>query len=294
MQSVTPELRETNFPFLNYRNIQENFDAVIDYVNGHNFSKSLDGNNKKRYFISALNQLQNSYLDKTEKEIVIDFDSPKHAQSMIENQLFTLEDIENEKHLFNREEQIAIKDKIEKALSILKVLHFDLYDLINQHISTIYVVKKKGYGGGSVSGLLGFIWLNPQPQWSILDFAENLYHEFIHNSLFLDDMVNCIFPDPLACAEEDGLVISTILKVNRPLDKSYHAANVSIGIMHFYYLLGKIPEDRNYFTDLTNTLNGINEKTHLLGEQGLRNLEEMNNFLKIKDFDSITLSLRKS
>src|SRR5699024_3144858 len=98
------------------------------------------------------------------------------------------------------------------ALSLLKTLHNDLYNLINQYISTIYVVKNEGFGGGSVSGYLGFIWLNIQPQWSVIDIAENIYHEFIHNALFIDDMVNCLFPDPLACAEPDGLVTSTILE----------------------------------------------------------------------------------
>lgn len=173
-------------------------------------------------------------------------------------------------------------------------MHEDLYLLIKQHISTLYIIKKDGFGGGSVSGIVGFIWINPQPEWKVLDFAEHIYHEFIHNVLFIDDMVNCIFPDPQACAEPDGLVTSTILKWKRPLDRSYHAACVSIGIMHLYHMLRDTRSDRNFLGDLSITVSELNEKTSLLGDQGILLLNLMNDFVKNPNFNDISRTLQKS
>ena len=44
-------------------------------------------------------------------------------------------------------------------------------------------------------------------------------------------MVNSIFPDDNACDQEEALVTSTILKRKRPLDRSFHAAGVSLQII---------------------------------------------------------------
>ncbi|REH88675.1 hypothetical protein DOS83_13985 [Staphylococcus felis] len=141
---------------------------------------------------------------------------------------------------------------------------------------------------------MGLIWLNPQKDWSIIQYAESVYHEFIHQSIFLDDMVNSMFPDANACATEDALVTSTVLKIKRPLDRSYHAAGVSIGIMHLYYLFNDINNSTLYMKDLQVTLNEINERTKYLGEQGIYTLDIMNSFVKEPNFEDITKSLYKT
>ncbi|TYR78276.1 hypothetical protein FZC66_20000 [Priestia megaterium] len=133
--------------------------------------------------------------------------------------------------------------------------------------------------------------MNPQPKWTVIDYAEAIYHEFIHQSIFVDDMVNCMFPDPNACAEDDALVTSTILKRKRPLDRSFHAAGVSIGIMHLYYLLNDKIKSKQFFEDLSVTLGEISQKTQYLGEQGIYTLKLMQQFVKEPNFDNITFSL---
>ncbi|HLR79773.1 MAG TPA: HEXXH motif-containing putative peptide modification protein [Bacillota bacterium] len=284
--------KSIDFPFLNYNHLQNNLVSVIEYIKGEGYCKNSGEMEIKKQFIEVLNSLQNSNLS-FNREIIIEFNNQEHTQKMIENGLLSNENTLNNKHLFPESEQSEIIYKIRTALSLLKTLHNDLYNLINQYISTIYVVKNEGFGGGSVSGYLGFIWLNIQPQWSVIDIAENIYHEFIHNALFIDDMVNCLFPDPLACAEPDGLVTSTILESKRPLDKSYHAANVAVGIMHFYFMLRLNREDKNYLSNFSSTVDEINTKTHLLGNQGKNILQVMNAFKYNPDFNSITETLTK-
>ncbi|OWT48474.1 hypothetical protein CER22_25625 [Bacillus sp. K2I17] len=135
------------------------------------------------------------------------------------------------------------------------------------------------------------MWLNPSKKWSVIDYADAIYHEFIHNSLFFDDMINCIFPDPNACEDEEAHVISAIRKQRRPLDRSYHAACVAIGLMHYYYLLSDDKKSMSFLPHLRQTILEMNTKTSYLGPRGIETLEAMNNFITYQDLDSITESL---
>ncbi|MED4046215.1 HEXXH motif-containing putative peptide modification protein [Priestia aryabhattai] len=285
------KLKKTNLYHLNNNNINKNIDAIIDYHFGKDTSKKIQEKEKKDYFFQSLNFLQRSQIPSEPQGIKIIFENEVLSKHLIDSKIFEEEDTINSKHIIPTNERSRILNNIEKALCLLKLLHPGLQQQINKLVGTIYIAKKRGYGGGTVSNLLGMIWISPQEKWSIIDYAENLYHEFIHNSLFLDDMVNCIFPDPQACANEEALTISTILKSRRPLDKSYHAANVAIGIMHFYYLLSDNKKSKMYKEDLEKTIIEINQRTQYLGERGIETLKEMNNFIEFYDFESISSSL---
>ncbi|MGY3716072.1 aKG-HExxH-type peptide beta-hydroxylase [Sutcliffiella cohnii] len=282
--------KKVDFPIFNYKHLQQNLRDVVDYIKGEGYSNSLDEIELKKNYIEVINELQDSQLA-FEEDIIIEFNNTKHTEKMLKNELIDEDDLLNNKHLFDKEQQEDIEYRIKTALRVIKSLNENLYTLIKQHISTIYVIKKDGFGGGSVSGMVGFIWLNVQQDWTVIDIAEHLYHEFIHNVLFIDDMVNCIFPDPEACGQPEALVTSPILKWRRPLDRSYHAACVAIGIQHMYFLLRDNREDRNYFKDLSVTISELNEKTSYLGEQGIKILTLLNEFLKVRDFNDITDSL---
>lgn len=118
-----------------------------------------------------------------------------------------------------------------------------------------------------------------------------MYHEFIHNSLFLDDMLNSIFPDTQIITTEQAMVTSTILKKKRPLDRSFHSACVAIGLMHFYYMMSDYNKVTTYLKPLRQTISEMNEKQNYMGERGITILEEMNKFSKLLDLDSITSTL---
>ncbi|MBN8203868.1 hypothetical protein [Bacillus sp. NTK034] len=173
--------KKTNLTFLNKREINRNIDAVIDYHFGEGTSSGIPDNEKKGYFIQTLNALQQSQIPFELDNIKIIFDSDILCEHLINNYLIEKKDTLDDKHLFNEEERREIVYNVEKALDLIKLLHPDLHYLINKHIGTLYFIKKEGFGGGSVSGLLGLIWLNPPKRWTVIDYAEALYHEFIHN-----------------------------------------------------------------------------------------------------------------
>ncbi|WP_235824965.1 aKG-HExxH-type peptide beta-hydroxylase [Bacillus salipaludis] len=281
----------TNFSFLNSTSINNNVDSLINFYFGENTSEQIkDEYQKKELYFKALNNLQESQIPYGQ-DIKISFDSEELCELLIKHEVITREDTVNNMHVFPQEEREEVIYKIEKGLELIKILHPNLYSLIKRHFGTIYLAKRKGFGGGTVSSLLGLLWLNPPKKWSVIDYAEALYHEFIHNTLFLDDMVNSIFPNPADCYLPEALTTSTILKKKRPIDRSFHAANVSIGIMHLYYMLGDKKKSRMYKEELSKTMSELNERKQFFGERGIEILNEMNKFIKLYDFENITESL---
>jgi hypothetical protein len=283
---------KTNFSFLNCDHVISNIDKLIEVSKGMDSSSNNKPSDRKAQLFEILNSLQYSNIPFAADEIIIDFKNKDLLDQLINDGMMNSEDTINNNHIFSSEDQLIIGENIKKGLNLLKMLQPELHTLMQQLIGTIVCFRKKGYGGGSVSSLIGAIWFNPLSQWSIVDYAEALYHEFIHNSLFLDDMINSIFPDTKIITIEEALVTSTILKIKRPLDRSFHSAAVAIGLMHYYHLLSDYKKIATFKEPLETTISEMNDKVKYLGEQGKIILGEMNNFIKRLDFDSISDSLK--
>ncbi|MDG0790806.1 HEXXH motif-containing putative peptide modification protein [Cohnella ginsengisoli] len=269
---------KSNFSFLNGDHILSNIDRFIEISQGSP-SGEASSTRKERLFAS-LNALQHSNIPFRNEAILIDFNNHDLLEHLIRDGMLDREDTVSNAHVFEEEDRRIIGDNIAKALSLLQMLQPELHHVMNELIGTIVCFRKPGYGGGSVSSLIGAIWFNPLAKWSVIDYAEALYHEFIHNSLFLDDMVDSVFPDTAIIATEEALVTSTILKIKRPLDRSFHSAAVAIGLMHFYHLLSDYDKISSFKEPLALTISEMNGKLKYLGEQGRIILNEMNQFLK--------------
>lgn len=143
-------------------------------------------------------------------------------------------------------------------------------------IAFIIFAKRPGYGGGTVSNRIGLIWLAPENYWTEDDWLENLVHEFIHNVLFLDDMVNTVFTaGGSRLAEDDALAISAIRQVKRGYDKSYHSAFVSYGIVEHYLRLGKKEKAMKFLDPLTICVEDLVKNMNFITEHGKKLLLEL-------------------
>jgi len=279
-------------PFLHKSHIAQNIEILKNYFEQESKIKLPSNATLKEKYFESVNYIQDVPVPYSNEKILITYFDETLQNKLLKLGMIDKEDLENNKHIYSLEEQIVITDRIEKALELIKILHKDLYNLINTLVGTFLILKKEAFGGGSVSNVLGLVWLNPQPEWTIIEYAEAIYHEFIHQSIFLDDMVNCMFPSANECAREEALVTSTILKIKRPLDRAFHAAGVSIGIMHLYHLFNDNNNSVKYMEDLKRTIEEIEERTQFLGEQGLKTLRVMRNFIDNPSFDDITYSLQ--
>lgn len=289
MVNDTTTIRKNDIYFLNGESILSNINSIGKI---YKQESDLSQNSLKEDFFQSLNKLQKFNIPYKDDEIIIKFDDTDILSHLINKKVIEEEDLEGNKHLFNDSEQVVINDNINKALKLLKMLHPDLLYLINQLTGTIICFKKKGTGGGTTSCALGLIWLNPHENWTIIDYADALYHEFTHTSIFIDDMVNRMFIDAKACKEPDAFVTSAILKIKRPLDSAYHAAGVAVALMHFYYMIGDKEKALSFLDPLRKTINELITKKDYLGERGIDTLNGMSYFIESLDYESIQSSLR--
>lgn len=287
-------MEKLDLPFLNFCHIEQNINDIFEFAKEELNLKLKNNQSLKSIYFESINKIQITEVPYNEKKINITYYDKNLQDKLLELKMIDEEDLKEDNHIYTPEEQKNITDRMEKALQLIKMLHPDLHELINTLVGTFLILKKDLFGGGSVSNVMGLIWLNPQKDWSIIQYAETIYHEFIHQSIFLDDMVNSMFPDANACATEEALVTSTVLKMKRPLDRSYHAAGVSVGIMHLYYMFNDIENSKTYMKDLKVTLNEISSRTKFLGDQGIYTLKNLEVFADNPNFEEITNLLKKA
>lgn len=277
--------------YLDAANINSNMDALINFYKKKNGNAELIGNSKEDFF-TALNSLQYAKIPNQREKVIIQFQNDKMCKHLIQMGAIPEEATENNKHLYNDQQQEEITNNLNKAFQLLEILHPGLRPLIDRLIGTILCFNVKGFGGGSASGVIGLIWFSPPSRWTIVDYADALYHEFIHNSIFLENMINGVLPKQEVCETEEALTTSAILKKKRPLDRAYHSAGVSIGLMHFYHMMNDHKKANSFLDPLKVTLSELETKKHFLRERGIQNLDGMIKFAESLDYESISKSLK--
>ena len=109
-----------------------------------------------------------------------------------------------------------------------------LIDLIIAEIAVFQVARPEA---GSHSAAIGLIWLNPSDTWSVEYLAELVFHELLHNILFLEDMTRGLMQDVELLEREDTRAYSAVRKTMRYFDSSFHAAFVAAGMSWFHHRL---------------------------------------------------------
>ena len=109
-----------------------------------------------------------------------------------------------------------------------------LIDLIIAEIAVFQVARPEA---GSHSAAIGLIWLNPSDNWSVEYLAELVFHELLHNILFLEDMTRGLMQDVELLEREDTRAYSAVRKTMRYFDSSFHAAFVAAGMSWYHHRL---------------------------------------------------------
>ena len=181
--------------------------------------------------LHTLNRLQSVAMPFREEsfELVLDFGDD--ADLALFTELLTVDEMPSDWR-YDESERARIETSVVEALSLLEELDAAVARSLKTIVGALIFARRAHFGGGSVSHLIGTIWLGPAPTWTPSDYAENLLHEYVHQCLFLDEMVNTIFSATVSrMAEEDALVTSTILRRRRGYDKAFHSAFVAAVIM---------------------------------------------------------------
>ncbi len=205
----------------------------------------------------------------------LDWQAPRGLYSKSLREIMDVDDFPKDWEI-NSIERDLYSLRFEDALQLIKHSLPNVYECINLTIFKFFFARRPGYGGGSVSSKIGMIWLAPEPSWTIEFWAENIVHEFIHNALFLEDMVYGVFPyTSIVMSQPEACVISSIRKQSRGYDKSFHAAFVALGIIRFYISLNDHDKARQFVAPLIKSVEGLTEKEHYLSDNGRRLLREL-------------------
>lgn len=180
----------------------------------------------KGSLFQALNRLQRSSIPCAREAVVVAFDDADLLATMEREGLF---DAPPEESCIAPAERPRIRAAIQDALSYILAIDPELHQSIVDQIGTIACFRRTG-GSGSLSSLIGLIWLNPESDWSVVTYAENIVHEFIHNSIFLADLTQKIFTRPFYDVPPESLVVTALLKYPRSFNIAFHSLVVVVGL----------------------------------------------------------------
>jgi hypothetical protein len=150
------------------------------------------------------------------------------------------------------------------------------YAAYDDLVGRVVYAYRDGYSGGSVSNAIGWIWLSPESDWDEDEFFEDLVHEYVHNVLFLEEMVHTLFALSAAeMAEPENRVVSAIRRIPRYFDQAYHAAAVALVLSELALKTGRTSAARLYIDGLLPSLDALRTKQNVMSAHGNTLLREM-------------------
>jgi HEXXH motif-containing protein len=166
--------------------------------------------------------------------------------------------------------------------------------------ATIACINVQQAYGASASNLPGLLVIGPRSDFTVVNYAAALFHESIHQCLFLEHQAHGLFRRESDWQTPEVQVYSAIRRTRRPLDMTIHAACVAVGLSYFYHLCGEVNRANSYLEEVRKSLANIrdtNRKLRTRGrsyltEHGEALLDEIQSFCDQPDYDAIARSLR--
>lgn len=180
-----------------------------------------------------------------------------------------------------------IRANISEAFNIIEKSDDTIFELCNLLITDILCMEgDKMIGGGTASTMIGVICISPDvDNWEPLNYAESIVHEMIHLSLFIIDMVEGLYSDKKILTNSNHFVKSSIRLEPRPLDKSFHATCVVIGLQYFYYHIREGNKINKFLIPLKESLIDLNKKEKYFTIVGKHILYQLNTLYNNPNYD---------
>lgn len=150
------------------------------------------------------------------------------------------------------------------------------FPVLCKAVPFVLLAKKDAHAGGSASNRIGFVWLAASPSWTGHSCGEHLYHEYIHQCLFLEDMVNTLFDRGKdGMCDQQNQAPSAIRGEYRRYDQAFHSAFVAAGIIECRSRMLDHDGARTFFPRLWRCLDELVGKRHALTDNGARQLDQL-------------------
>lgn len=239
-------------------------------------------------YLSALSHLQSwTNIQWSPEGIAVTFDNPGAVADFVRREAWGQERPVQDR-LFPVHERAGLHDLISNGLESISAVNHDLRELIELTIGEIFLAQESGSEGGTMSSAVGLIWLNPRVDWGARKAGENIVHEWIHNMLFLADMVDPLFAvDYIGLSEESAHATSAILHRKRPFDRCYHSAAVAAGLVFFHSASGDKERADALIEPTMKTVRELQGMPELMTKSGSDLLDEVGRFLETRDCDHV-------
>jgi hypothetical protein len=180
------------------------------------------------------------------------------------------------------ERRAAICSDVAQGYALLAEYDKALPNVLSTLVGSYAAVECPKIGGASFADLMGVVLLSAPKWWSVVNYADSILHEGVHQSLFLVEMVCGLFtrPHPEMERDESTFVLSSIKRIRRPYSLSFHAAAVSYTLVGLYSWLGQTDEAEMLRNNLIPTLEELVRLDHMLNATGREILDEMTRGVK--------------
>lgn len=170
----------------------------------------------------------------------------------------------------------ALTSQIDAAIAMIEEFHDGYAAVVHDLLCAVIL----GTGVKSISASLGHqigtAFINPQKGWTVLDMAEQILHEAIHEAQYLDQMVHDWYSRPFhELLASDVLVTSPIRRVPRPIPLVLQAATVGVAIMDLRSWAGATAAASEMCRHLAQSLAGVKQREDLLSDRGRQVLHEL-------------------
>ena len=271
-----PNLRtftEARLGFSRPGRVDENMKALIEAAGGEDTTDPTSG------YVKTLNRIQARPISldgvceaSGSPRRIYRFTDPLDA-AILE---YFLEERAEASHLYDQDRCDEIEQRFGEGRDLLESFDGSVTRILDSLVARILLARKRGFGGASSGVTLGCIWLSPPTSWSATDFAEALYHETLHQALFLEEMIRGVYRVDIATmSAPDGQVVSAIRKERRPFGASFHAACVAAGLIDLYRFLGDRDRVDSLMEGLGPSVDEMASKREFLDEDGQAILGEI-------------------
>ena len=174
---------------MHYDNIINNILAVVQFTG----RKQNMGTLRKDYF-DSLNEIQRYkfYFNAKSEEILFVNDIKDLVIQPTFRHLLDIAELNHENY-FSQIETNSIKNNVATSFKLIDKYYAGLTKSILRLVACFLLVKQNEAAGGSSPTSLGAVLLNPSETWQEVDYADTILHESVHQSVYLDDMVNEIY-----------------------------------------------------------------------------------------------------
>jgi hypothetical protein len=245
------------------------------------FAGTFDSGSLRKSFLRALNAIQQltpnlcSEADRT----TLLFDVGNACEKEALCRIMAVDDLPADWG-YPASEHAMIARRIEEAWKLINRASPAVRASIQTIIGSLSIARLAGFEGGSVSSVIGVIWVGLACGRPAIEFAELLVHEYVHNSLFLEDMVHGLFIDgEQRLGQPDGLVTSAILQIPRGYDKSFHSAFVAVVLAELNRRLGRNKRHAALLAPVTTTVRGLLAKQQFLTVAGRETLADLRSWV---------------